>query len=370
MKKTYLIIIYLCLTLLLQAQISKTVNITAGGLYSTLSVTEKNTVTNLTVTGTIDASDFKTMRDNMPLLAIIDLSGTTIIAYSGQLGTRLSADPITSYPANTIPYKAFFYYKGDPKLISFKFPSGVTYIDDYAFYGCIKLSSLTIPSSVTYIGNEAFLNCSGLTSINFPSGVTTINYNCFSGCSGLTSIDIPSTITSIGNQAFYHCSGLTSLKIPSSITTIDIQAFAGCVRLASIYVYSNPLIVLGSSSAIFWEVNKNTCILYVPIGTLNDYRTANQWNEFNNVVEVLTTDIDLFKTNNLILYPNPVTHGFQVNGIKGLSILRLSDINGKVLLTKEVNNNEYISVSSLPKGMYIVKISSEGKEMEQKIIKN
>ena len=110
--------------------------------------------------------------------------------------------------------------------------------------------------------------------------------------------------------------------------------------------------------------------MYVPTGTLNAYRIANQWSEFMNVEEFSTTDVESININELSIYPNPVKDGFRVSGINGLTMLKLSDINGKVLLTKEINKNEYVSVSSLPRGMYIVKISSEGKEMEQKIIKN
>ena len=63
------------------------------------------TVTNLTVTGTIDARDFKTMRDNMPLLAVLDLSGVTIAAYTGPDGTHPSGG---LYPENEIPGRAFY----------------------------------------------------------------------------------------------------------------------------------------------------------------------------------------------------------------------------------------------------------------------
>jgi hypothetical protein len=376
MKSTILIFVCLCLSFVSYTQVSKTINVTSGGLYSALTVTEKQTISNLNVTGTIDASDFKTMRDYMPLLAVIDLSGTTITAYSGQLGTRLSADPINSYPSNTIPYFAFRTNNGNLNLISFKFPSGVTYIDEYAFAGCKKLSSLTIPSGVTYIGNAAFLDCGALITINFPSGVTKINDDVFSG-SGLTSVDIPPTIITIGGRAFWGCTGLTSLKIPSSITTIDTQAFRGCIRLASIYVYSNPLIVLGSStvtgspsSAIFWEVNMKTCILYVPIGTLNDYRTAYQWKDFNNVVEFSTTGIEKFDTDKINIYPNPAIDGIWLDGIKGISKFSLTDINGKLILTKEINNNEYVSLNSLPKGIYFVNVNSNGETIDKKVIKN
>ena len=46
----------------------KTVDVTAGNLKTVLNSDELNTVTNLTLTCTINAHDFKTMRDDMPNL--------------------------------------------------------------------------------------------------------------------------------------------------------------------------------------------------------------------------------------------------------------------------------------------------------------
>jgi hypothetical protein len=73
MKRPIAFLFSFCFALILNAQVSKSVSISAGGLSAALDATEKNTITNLTVTGTIDARDVLTMRDNMPALAVIDL---------------------------------------------------------------------------------------------------------------------------------------------------------------------------------------------------------------------------------------------------------------------------------------------------------
>lgn len=117
------------------------------------------------------------------------------------------------------------------------------------------------------------------------------------------------------------------------------------------------------------EVNKSTCILYVPIGSQNAYRIANQWKDFNNVVEFSTTYVELINTDDLKIYPNPVADSFRISGIQGGATLRLSDINGKLVLSKKINNNEYISLSSLPRGVYFVNVNSSGKTIEKKLVK-
>ena len=80
MKKLLSIFVLALLTTLLSA-VSKTINVTTSGTLTTLlTSTEKTTVTDLTLTGNIDARDVKCMRDEMTVLAVLDLSGVSIIS--------------------------------------------------------------------------------------------------------------------------------------------------------------------------------------------------------------------------------------------------------------------------------------------------
>ena len=83
------------------------VNVVPGGLYSLIS---KNaiTITKLTLTGTIDARDFKTMRDAMPALTDLDLSDVRIVSYTGADGTNEGSN-ITPYSANEGTSKGLLY---------------------------------------------------------------------------------------------------------------------------------------------------------------------------------------------------------------------------------------------------------------------
>jgi hypothetical protein len=189
MKKTFLLLVCLFFYFIGQAQVSKTVNVTSGGLSTALSTTELSTVTNLTITGTIDARDFVTMRDSMPALAVLDMSAVNIAAYTGTGGTAGTAS--TSYPANTMPNFSFY--------------------NPAAGQAKTTLTTILLPSSVTSIGREAFHGCSGLTSVTIPNSVTSIGEYAFSFCTGLTSVTIPNSVTSIGYDAFYVCSSLTSI---------------------------------------------------------------------------------------------------------------------------------------------------------------
>jgi len=76
------------------------------------------------------------------------------------------------------------------------------------------------------------------------------------------------------------------------------------------------------------------------------------------------------ETNNAItIYPNPVTDRLQISGIKSVARLAVTDIYGKLVLDKEITDNEYVSMASLHSGMYIVKVSTSEGTFEKKVLK-
>jgi hypothetical protein len=307
MKNLFLIVLISCFSLILKGQVSKTVNVTAGGLKTTLTATELSTVSNLTLTGVLDARDFKTMRDDMPVLEVLDINETTIASYSGTDGTL---DYSTDYPVNTIPENCF---AGKLSLTNVLIPTSVTAIGMWSFYNCTGLKAITIPSLVTMIDYATFLNCSALASVVIPPSVTSIGLSAFAGCSSLISVNIPFSVVSIADMAFSGCGGiisvdgnnpnysslngilfdkmqtrlihcplsktgsftipvgvkiiassafenctwLTSITIPSSVTTIESSAFAGCTSLSSIII---PQSVISISDNAFYNCTGLTSI--------------------------------------------------------------------------------------------------------------
>ena len=168
-------------------------------------------------------------------------------------------------------------------LESINIPYGVTSIGYSAFSRCSVLAGITLPESLAEIGEYAFSRCENLESINIPDKVNSIADYTFYYCSSLASVDIPDGVTSIGDYAFSYCSGLTSVDIPDGVVSIGNSAFLGCSSLAEI----NSLATLPPACEIscFFGVDKNACTLNVPEGTADDYRAADVWKEFFNIVE-------------------------------------------------------------------------------------
>lgn len=240
----------------------KTVSISAGGLSAALTADELNSLSTLIVTGTMDARDFKVMRDSMPQLTDLDLSGVSITAYTGVNGTYTNS---MTYSANIFPIYAF-------------------------------------QNSNTGKGKTSLKN------IKLPTTITSIGSNAFGGCSGLTTFSIPSSVVSIGSNAFYNCTGLSSITIPTLVSTIGSYAFYNCTGLTSIIVNSSYPIDLTIPTYVFYNINKTTCSLYVPYGSKTLYSATTQWKDFAKIVENATGFI--LSTNKLKI---PYNAGSSIN---------------------------------------------------------
>ncbi len=245
MKKFILLIFSLCISLMLQAKLTKTVNVSSPGeLSSALNSEDQNNVTDLVITGTIDARDFKFMRDQLPKLTTLELKLKAIASYTGEEGPYDDASNI--YNANTIPQRAFYNaktYSGKTTLTSVSFGESVSgnllseiAIDAEAFSNCTAFRSIKVPKEMpfTSIGVSAFSGCSSVDSISIPETTISIGARAFSGCSSLKSISIPNSISFIGSSTFADCTGLKSVTISSSVSFIAEDAFQGCVVLTEL----------------------------------------------------------------------------------------------------------------------------------------
>ena len=90
---------------------------------------------------------------------------------------------------------------------------------------------------------------------------------------------------------------------------------------------------------------------------------------YGNIVLGTATQVEKVNHSNINLYPNPMTESFSISGIEGESTVSVSDLNGKTMFSKQVLVNQKISVSTLPKGMYIAKIITAEGAIKRKIIK-
>jgi len=81
------------------------------------------------------------------------------------------------------------------------------------------------------------------------------------------------------------------------------------------------------------------------------------------------TEIDKINiSNNITVYPNPATDAFQITGIEGTATITVSDLSGRLLLSKNVTANATVSVNTLPNGIYLVAIKSNNAKKTEKLV--
>ena len=114
-------------------------------------------------------------------------------------------------------------------------------IPHHLFYEKNNITKITLPSAVNGIGTDAFRYCTGAEEINFSasSGITSIDDGAFYGCNSLESITLPDSVVSIGSDAFKQCRALKSITLPQNTETIGDSAFYGCYNLAYVKMYQN-----------------------------------------------------------------------------------------------------------------------------------
>ena len=153
---------------------------------------------------------------------------------------------------------------------------------------------ITIPASIIYKGEtfsvtsidkKAFRSCDYLTSIVIPNSVTLIEGMSFSSCHRLSSVTIPNSVTIIGMNAFSNCYSLTSIFIPNSVTSIRNFAFKDCDDLTSVIVERETPPEIAENTF----TSRDYATLYVPAGCVENYKAANYWKDFKEIVDMSQT---------------------------------------------------------------------------------
>ena len=168
------------------------------------------------------------------------------------------------------------------------FNDSIDAIGDFAFSDCTGLSGqLTIPSNVATIGEGAFVGCDGLTGeLIISPTVKAIEPNTFKNCLNISGpLHIPDAVEDIESNAFRECHNLNSLLLPPTLENIGAGAFYNCHSLSTITAEMLIPPALGANSKVFFNVNKDSCTLYVPAGTRLLYATAPQWKDFKHIIE-------------------------------------------------------------------------------------
>lgn len=244
----------------------------------------------------------------------------------------------------------FYVNSGNPKFVA---DNGVLFNktkSELIHCPTTKTGSYTVPSVTKKLRSYCFSNCTKLTSISLPNQIDTIWWGTFSYCTSLQSINIPNSTALILSWAFRGCSKLNTITFPATLRTIDSNAFQNCTGLTVINVLSKTPPQLNSTSA-FLNVNKNNCMVYVPAGTLSNYRNDVFWTEFLNIIEMPTTNNkDLITAKISLSFINGKLH---ITGLFAGERVSIYDTHGRLINAKKAINSSL--VFDLIQDVYIVR---------------
>lgn len=187
----------------------------------------------------------------------------------------------------TIGKRAF---QGCDSLVSINLEN-VKKIGADAFNSCDLLKSVDL-SSLFFIDEHTFSSCYALESVKISEKTTSIGYDAFWYCERLFSVVIPDGVESIGDNAFENC-GLRKLTLGKNVKTIGDNAFASCSDLMEIHslAVEPPAYLRGSPDGVLFSGKSNTYgILYVPEGSVDAYRQADEWGNFVSIRDSVYPD--------------------------------------------------------------------------------
>lgn len=154
----------------------------------------------------------------------------------------------------------------------------------------------TFPTTVTHhgktyqvneIGEDTFCQADSLAHVTIPETVTGIGPMAFYK-SGLTEVNIPDNVKSIGSGSFYWCEKLSSLTLGRGLEWIDPFAFCWDEELTTVTCHAlvppeTEIVDNTDGEIIFSPYTYSGATLYVPAPSLNAYKTAYGWEQFQKI---------------------------------------------------------------------------------------
>ena len=197
-------------------------------------------------------------------------------------------------------------------------PEGLLTINMNAYFRCTNLTTVTIPSTVTTItGNP----CVGATSLRaFTVAPGSEYFTTYNGClyatgghtlkpeanraegdapAGLTALvgvptgwqqrllHVPEGVTVIANQAAREVTSITEVELPSTLVEIRGSAFGSITGITRVTCLATmpPVCVSDFTDAVYQNAT-----LYVPMRSLERYRNAAKWCNFQHIEGIDTGD--------------------------------------------------------------------------------
>ncbi len=194
-----------------------------------------------------------------------------------------------------------------------------------AFAGCIALNSVETGAApvLEEIGESAFESTSLTTfSLDMCTNIRDIGDYAFANTS-LEEIHIPESVNNLGEGVFFYNFYLRNATIPQHLTELNGFIFSGAMSLNNVvlggsmtsigrYAFENNIAMTGMTvyavtvpeleENVFDRVNQSTVVLRVPKESVDAYKSADQWKEFNVAGDMSTLEEHIDKGEHIKIY--------------------------------------------------------------------
>lgn len=249
---------------------------TAGSLRSQI---KDLNIKNLKISGPLNGTDFKAIRDQKELTHL-DLSNCQFVG-----GGRA--------------------YIIIDNRIKIKCISTANELSDYMLVhmeNCKGYEAVFLPQGLLRIGKSALAGHNSLKSIIIPDSVEEIDDSAFNCCCGLIEIKLGTNLKRIGDYAFWRMHSLTYLLIPSNVKEIGISSLSSTkLEVVKILNPHPPQIkkeIFEPNILAFFKKLKTkkheliklspffttSCKVIVPKNCITRYKRALGWKNFPNIV--------------------------------------------------------------------------------------
>lgn len=224
-------------------------------------------------------------------------------------------------------------FRGNSEIMDFEdfeFFTNVMALEKDSFNSCINLKEIRFPCSLSIIGYGAFNNCTGLKNVELTSNITTLENRAFSN-TGLTTFDtknvqntewgflynnalleevyIGNAMESLAGNSFQRCPKLKKIVFEGGNTKLHLggQLVIECPMLTLLVLPVNTCIIdhefLRNSRVeklyirasippeLKGQIQSNSKI-YIPVGSLNAYKTAPNWSAYATDFEEYDFDVN------------------------------------------------------------------------------
>lgn len=341
-----------------------------GATTASISV-NPTTSTNYTVIGTNSLGCTSTKVVSVTVNALPNVTSTSATICAGAAAT-ITASGANTYSWNTGAIGANL--TASPS-------SNTTYtVSGTSTTGCVKTITTSIVVGLApAITVNSFTICAGKTATLVASGVTTYTWNTGTNAASISVSPTSTSVYTVSGNLTGCAVGATKTATvtvnPLPVVTMGAVAGPLCVSNAPITLTGTPSGGSFSGTGVVGSTFNPSISGSGTFSLMYSYTNANGClgTSTKTVNVSLCTGITELSNSSISIYPNPAKDLINVMmdaSIFNNATIELYDAIGKLVIAeKVVNNTTVIHIESLAKGIYTIRIVSEGKQLSTRIIK-